>query len=215
MDWRWGALLLLGAYHGINPAMGWLFAVALGLQRRSRRAVLEALGPIALGHAASVVVVVALAAAAQLVLPLRYVQVAGGVALILFGVFKLIRPRAHPKWVGMQVNRRDLVLWSFLMSSAHGAGLMLLPVVVGRAVATGGHAGHVLSVQSDSVVDRLLSGAAAGGLHTLAMFTVMAVVALVVYEKVGVQILRRAWLNLDFLWAGVAIAAGVLTLLFG
>ena len=123
---------LLGAYHGLNPAMGWLFAVALGLQERRRSAVLQALAPIALGHEASIAAVAVrwsprpqVSAAAELLRPLARVVLVG------FGVFKLLRPRSHPRWVGMRVSRRDLVLWSFLMSSAHGAGLMLVPVLLG------------------------------------------------------------------------------------
>ena len=56
--WPWAALALLGAYHGINPGMGWLFAVARGMQEKSRRAVLSSLLPIAIGHEASIVMVV-------------------------------------------------------------------------------------------------------------------------------------------------------------
>src|ERR671939_2215721 len=129
----WLALILLGAFHGLNPAMGWLFAVALGLQEGRTAAVLRALPPIALGHAASVATVVALVAAAQLVVPLAALRVVGAAALLLFGVWRLVRRGADPRWVGMRVGFRDLTLWSFLMSSAHGAGLMLVPILLGAA----------------------------------------------------------------------------------
>src|SRR5438093_430820 len=127
--WPWFMFAALGAYHGINPGMGWLFAVALGLQEKSRRAVLAALPPIALGHALSVGTVVALLWAAQAAVPAAALRVAAAVLLFGFGLYRLVRSR-HPGWVGMRVGFRDLTLWSFVMASAHGAGLMLLPVLL-------------------------------------------------------------------------------------
>src|SRR5262249_21646669 len=127
--WFWLTLLGLGAYHGINPAMGWLFAVALGMQDRSRRAVMAAIPPIALGHALSIGVVVSLLWLAQRNLPMQAIRY--GVAAIIFGFgcYRLVRSRC-PTWVGMRVGFRDLTLWSFMMASAHGAGLMLAPIIL-------------------------------------------------------------------------------------
>jgi hypothetical protein len=219
-NWPWLALILLGAYHGLNPAMGWLFAVSLGLQEGRREAVLKAFWPIALGHAAAVTLVVAAVLAAQVVVPTDVLRYVGAGALILFGLYKLIR-RKHPRWVGMQVGFRDLTAWSFLMASAHGAGLMLVPVLLElsgtmqemehRAHEAHEHWGHSVHLfLSDRAV---LADIAVVGLHTLAMFAVMAVVALVVYEKLGVMILKRTWFNLDLLWAGALVGAGVITLI--
>jgi hypothetical protein len=188
--------------------MGWLFAVALGLQERRRDAVLRALVPIALGHTLSVALVVALVSGAQALAPPPQLRLAGAVALILFGAFKLLKPRSHFRWVGMRVSRRELVLWSFLMSSAHGAGLMLFPVLLG--LPTEAHL-HDLPAPS-SGVDVLVQDLAAILVHTLAMLLTMGAVALVVYEKVGLVILRRAWINLDLLWAAALILGGLLTL---
>jgi hypothetical protein len=128
-SWPWAAFFLLGAYHGINPGMGWLFAVALGMQEHSSRAVWGALGPISVGHALSISLVVALAGLAQAILPLSALKI-GAVILFTFGLYHLLRHR-HLRWGGMQVGFRDLTIWSFLMASAHGAGLMLLPVLLG------------------------------------------------------------------------------------
>jgi uncharacterized membrane protein len=127
--WPWLALALLGAYHGLNPAMGWLFAVALGLQERRLGAVLRAFPPIALGHVLAVSAAVLVVGVAQIVVPLDALRYACAGVLILFGLYKLIR-RKHPRWVGMRVGFKDLTAWSFLMASAHGAGLMLVPVVL-------------------------------------------------------------------------------------
>src|SRR3712207_3210232 len=129
--WPWLAVALLGAYHGINPAMGWLFAVALGLQERRRAAVLQALVPIALGHEGAIALVALLVSAAGTVVSSEQLRLAGAAALIGFGAFKLLKPRSHFRWVGMRVSPRELVVWSFLMSTAHGAGLMLWPVLLG------------------------------------------------------------------------------------
>src|SRR3712207_4532528 len=128
-SWPWLALALLGAYHGLNPAMGWLFAVALGLQEQRRGAVLQALPPIALGHATAVLLAVLVVGVAQIVVPSDVLRYGCAGVLILFGLYKAVR-RRHPRWVGMRVGFRDLTAWSFLMASAHGAGLMLIPVLL-------------------------------------------------------------------------------------
>jgi len=195
--------------------MGWLFAVARGLQENRRKAVLESLLPIALGHAASIALVVLLVGGAQTLVPPRALRTAGAVVLILFGLFKFLRPRAHPRWVGMRVGSGELAVWSFLMATAHGAGLMLFPVLLSFPAAaeeasTGhhGHAAHGMGLAAASL------GRDAGAVlvHTLAMLVVMGAIALVVYEKLGLAILRRAWINLDLIWAVAIVAAGLFTL---
>ena len=206
--WPWLALAGLGAYHGLNPGMGWLFAVVLGLQERRRSAVLRALPAIALGHEASVAVVALLVALAQVVAAVELVRPAGAIALMMFGGYKLVRPRSHPRWVGLRVGPRDLVVWSFLMSSAHGAGLMLLPVLLGLPLEPVAPDLPVFGLD----LATLVQDGAAVLVHTLAMLVVMGMVALAVYEKLGVGVLRRAWLNVDLLWAIAVLAAGVLTL---
>ena len=205
--WPWLALVGLGAYHGLNPAMGWLFAVALGLQERNHRAVLRALLPIALGHEASIVLVVLLVGGLELVAAPAVLRAAGALVLVLFGLYKFLRPRSHPRWVGMRVTPRELALWSFLMSSAHGAGLMLFPVLLGLPAHE--HADELPALALGGVAAQ---DAAAVLLHTLAMLLVMGAVALVVYEKLGLGVLRRAWVNLDLVWAAAVVAAGVTTL---
>ena len=206
--WPWLALAGLGAYHGLNPGMGWLFAVVLGLQERRRSAVLRALPAIALGHEASVAVVALLVALAQVAAAVELVRPAGAIALILFGAYKLVRPRSHPRWVGLRVGLRDLAVWSFLMSSAHGAGLMLLPVLLGLPLEPVAPDLPVFGLD----VATLVQDGAAVLVHTLAMLVIMGMMALAVYEKLGVGVLRRAWLNVDLLWAIAVLAAGVLTL---
>ncbi|HEY3068262.1 MAG TPA: hypothetical protein VGL09_20930 [Methylomirabilota bacterium] len=207
------SLALLGAYHGLNPAMGWLFAVSLGLQERSRIALLQALPAIALGHAASIALTVAVVGGLELVTSPRLLRLLAAAALILFGLYKFLRPRSHPRWVGMRVSPRELALWSFLMASAHGAGLMLVPVLLGMPASEHVHHAVAATGASDVGAGELLSQSAAAVLvHTLAMMAVMTVVAVVVYEKLGLALLRRAWINLDLLWATAIVIAGVVTL---
>ena len=220
--WPWLTLALLGAYHGINPAMGWLFAVALGLQERSRTAVIRAFAPIALGHAGSIAAVVALVIAAQVVVAADLLRVLSAGMLVFFGVYKLLNRATHPRWVGMQVNFRDLTTWSFLMSTAHGAGLMLMPVLLRLpheataaaqdAAAHANHAAHAAHLQMASAVAAPTLEFVAVAIHTAAMFLVMAAIAVVVFEKAGLAILRRAWVNLDLIWAVALIVTGALSL---
>jgi hypothetical protein len=219
-NWPWLALMALGAYHGLNPAMGWLFAVSLGLQEGRREAVIKAFWPIALGHAAAVALVVTVVLALQVVVSLQVLEYVGAGALISFGLYKLIR-RKHPRWVGMRVGFRDLTLWSFIMASAHGAGLMLVPVLLklsGTMHEMGheaheahehwGHGVHLFLTNPEALADLT-----AVAVHTLSMFTVMAMVALVVYDRLGLMILKRTWFNVDLLWAGALVGTGVITLL--
>jgi hypothetical protein len=216
-NWPWLALIALGAYHGLNPAMGWLFAVALGLQEGRREAVVKAFWPIALGHAAAVALVVTAVLSLQVVVPLEVLRYLAAGTLISFGLYKLIR-RKHPRWVGMRVGFKDLTLWSFIMASAHGAGLMLVPVLLKlsgsmhemehEAHEHWGHSVHLFLTNPEALTDL-----AAVALHTLSMFAVMAVVALVVYDRLGLMILKRTWFNVDLLWAAALVGAGVITLL--
>jgi hypothetical protein len=206
---EWLTLAGLGAYHGLNPAMGWLFAVSLGLQHGDRRAVTRSFLPIALGHELSVVVVAALVLGLGVIADPAVLHVGAAAALIGFGLWRFARPRFHPRWTTMRVNRRELTLWSFLMSSAHGAGLMVAPVLLGGATASASE-GHDLAMAGAAPVDVAAVGIA---LHLLAMVAVMSAVALLVYAKVGVEVLRRAWVNTDALWAGAFVLAGVITLL--
>ena len=203
---------LLGAYHGLNPAMGWLFAVGLGMQDRSRRSVLRALPPIAAGHELAIVVVAALVVGLGALADPAPLKVVGAVALIAFGIFRFARPRAHPRWTTMRVTRKELTWWSFLMSSAHGAGLMVAPVLHRTGATQNPHAHRGHASHTSNHLMGLADAAVAVSVHVGAMLAVMAVVALLVYEKLGLTFLRRAWVNSDQFWAGAFVVAGVLTL---
>ncbi len=220
--WPWLILFGLGAFHGINPAMGWLFAVALGLQEEKRSAVLRALPPIALGHALSIGFVIAMILAARITFPHLALKLTAAALLFGFGMYRLFRSR-HPNWVGMRVGFRDLTLWSFIMASAHGAGLMLIPLFLNSTQAQP-HGLYANRIGPGLNIDPLCTAGFASfstpvvlagsvGIHTLGHLFVAGLVALVVYEKVGVGILRRGWLNLDLLWMLALVATGLFILL--
>ena len=206
--WPWLTLAALGAYHGLNPAMGWLFAVSRGMQERSRQAVLRSLVPIAIGHELALVVVAVVVLATAEVVDAGALRIGAAGALLAFGIFRFVKPRAHPRWTTMRVNGRELTLWSFLMSSAHGAGLIVAPVLIGAGASAEASAGDQHAVPGSS----LLADALGLTLHVGAMLLVMGVVAVLVYDKLGVAVLRKAWLNTDQLWAAAFILAAVLTL---
>jgi hypothetical protein len=211
-SWGWPALFLLGAYHGINPGMGWLFAVARGMQEHATKAVARALVPITLGHALSIGLVVALAGLIRIVLPLGYVRVVVSFALISLGVFRILR-RRHFAWGGMQVGFRDLTIWSFLMASAHGAGLMVLPIVLHAMPSEDEHA-HMTQMHTGMTGGNgPWAGIAATLVHTLGYLSVTALIALLVYRKFGLSLLRKGWFNLDLVWATALIITGCVALI--
>jgi len=203
-------MLLLGAYHGLNPGMGWLFAVALGMQEQKGSAVARSLVPIALGHALAIGSVVLIAAFLGMTLPLIVIRYSVAVVLVGLGIFYLVRHQ-HPRWVRMQVGFRDLTVWSFLMASAHGAGLMVVPVLLGSSAveAQGQMAGH----NHPSPTASPLAGMLAACVHTIAYLAVTGLIAWVVYRKLGLALLRKAWFDFDLLWAAALVATGLVTLL--
>lgn len=203
----WPSLFALGAGHGINPAMGWLFAVALGLQRESRRAVWGALTPLAVGHALAITAAIAVAGVMGLMIPLDTLRWGIAGLLIGFGIFRLARSR-HPRFGGMQVNARELATWSFLVASAHGAGLMVLPLVIGDTPMAG-LTHHMAEASVIGLAGVEWSGVLAALAHTAGYLLVTALIAVIVYEKVGLRFLRTAWVNLDLVWAVALMLTGV------
>jgi hypothetical protein len=204
------ALLGLGAFHGLNPGMGWLFAVALGLQERDRGAVLRALPPLAAGHAAAVVVALVAFESVRAVVSPRAVAMTTGALLVAFGLWRLLW-RRHPRWGGMRLRPRELALWSFLMASAHGAGLMLLPVLQHGAHGSA-ETQPVTGLATAAVADASGAVILATAAHTVGMVAMMSAVALLVYSRLGLAVLRRSWFNVDLLWSFALITAGLFVL---
>ena len=203
----WAMLVALGAFHGINPGMGWLFAVALGMQERRRGAVMKALLPLGVGHALAIAGAVAVALLIGRVVPIAWLRWTVAGVLVGFGALRFVR-HGHPRWAGMRVGMGGLTLWSFLMATAHGAGLMVVPVFVRMTMMSGEHAHHHMPANDTS------TAVLATGLHAVGYLAVTGLVALVVFEKLGVGLLRRAWFNVDVLWALTLVGTGALTLSF-
>jgi hypothetical protein len=198
------AMLAFGAYHGVNPGMGWLFALSLGLQQRTERAIWLSLLPIALGHAAALAVVAILVLLGAQFISTAPLQWLTAFSLIGFGLYKVFHYYRHPRWVGMKVGLADLTWWSFLMATAHGAGLMIVPALLGIIQKHNGYAyeAHHTQIAAGG------SMALAIALHTLSMLVVMAVIAWAVYKWVGLAILRQRWINFDLVWAVALLVVG-------
>lgn len=197
----------LGTFHGLNPGMGWLFAVALGMQEGRRAGVWRALGPLALGHALAIAAAVGAALLVGVVLPADTVRGVAGLSLVGFGVSRLLRQR-HPRWGGMRVSAAGLTFWSFLMASAHGAGLMVVPIVLGSPgvhADTFAHHVHAASLP--------MNGALATLIHGLGYLAATAGLAVLVYEQAGLGALKRCWINIDVAWAAALVMTGALTVL--
>jgi hypothetical protein len=203
--WLWLAIAGLGLFHGINPAMGWLFAVALGLNRKSERVVWLALLPIGLGHALAVAVVLILALALGLVLEPGLLRPFAAAMLFTWAGWHAIYGRRHKLRFGMQVGFGGLFAWSFLMANAHGAGLMLVPAVIPLCLAAS--PAHALTLESSVPI-----GLIALALHTVAMLATIGVVSMAVYKWVGIGFLRRGWINLDLVWTIALVICGIIVL---
>jgi hypothetical protein len=204
-------MLFLGAYHGVNPGMGWLFAVALGMQEKDGRAVGKSLVPIAIGHMFAIGVVVLAAVLLGTALPSAGMRYPVAAVLVGLGIYRFVRHR-HPRWVRMQVGFRDLIVWSFLMASAHGAGLMVLPVLLGSRPSLEAATDAPGHTHLSTRVRPALWGLLATSVHTVGYLAVTGAVAWVVYWKLGLALLRSAWLNLDVVWATALVITGVATL---
>jgi hypothetical protein len=202
--WLWLALAGLGAFHGLNPAMGWLFAVALGLHRNNRRLVWLSPLPVAFGHALSIAIVAGAFLWAGLVVDLHTVRIGAGLFMIGWAFYDWRYGHRHRVRIGMQAGLAALAVWSFLMATTHGAGLMLWPVLMPLCFP---------AASKPSSIGPLLTAFLGIGIHTLAMLTVTTAVAVAVYEWIGLEILRRAWLNVDLIWTLALLLAGGLLLL--
>lgn len=198
----WLVLAGLGAFHGINPAMGWLFAVALGLHRNSRRVVMLSLLPIAAGHALSVALMAGTVLIAGTVVDYHALHVVAGALLLVWAVRHALRGHGNRVRIGLRTGLGGLLAWSFLMASAHGAGLMLVPVLMPMTL-------HEMSGHSHATDESVTIALAGFGVHTGAMIAVTGLTAALVYQWVGVGVLRRGWINLDLLWSLALGALGM------
>ena len=205
--WPWILLAGLGAFHGLNPAMGWLFAVALGIHRQSPAAIVKAVPAIALGHMVSITLVAGALVAAGLLVDERAVQTAAGAALIAWAIWHYVFGHRRRVRIGMQAGLAGLAVWSFLMATAHGAGLMILPALMPLCL-TGQPLGAIGADRSAAIA---IAGVA---VHTASMLAVTSLIAFCVFRWVGLEILRSAWINVDLLWTLVLLCTGGLLLIY-
>jgi hypothetical protein len=203
--WPWISVAGLGAFHGLNPAMGWLFAVALGLHRQSRAVVLLALAPIALGHAAAAAVVLLAVVGFGVLLDAIMLGRGAGLLLIGWAVWHGFAGHRRRVRIGMQTSLAGLTLWSYMMASAHGAGLMLVPAVLSLCVSPG-MGGELTTGPSIPIAFAALA------VHTGVMLAVIGAIGIVVYDRVGLAFLGRGWINLDLLWSVTLATGGVILL---
>jgi len=203
--WPWLTLVGLGMYHGFNPAMGWLFAAALGLHRGRRFVVVQSLVPIAIGHLLSIAAAVEMVLVLGVIIDRRPLLMIAGGGLILWSLYHLAYGCRHLRRIGMQAGLAGLIVWSFLMASAHGAGLMLVPSVLPLCLSGG-------EVRGVTVAGAIITSLAAVGIHTAVVVIVSGIIAILVYDWIGVGFLRRGWINFDWLWAAALGVAGTIVL---
>jgi len=201
----WLTVVAFGIYHGLNPAMGWPLAVANGLSERRDGAVFSTIAPLGIGHLLAMgVALLPFALLSEYLQRGQAIRVGAGMGVLLFGVYKLI-VRRHPRYLARIAPTR-LAWWSFVMATAHGAGLMLVPVALGLCAAP-------RDAKVGITVDTLMrsdvaTAVAVTVVHTLAMLVSGIAIAWLVYRHLGVQFVRRAWFNLDLAWGASLVVAG-------
>jgi hypothetical protein len=198
-----------GLYHGVNPGMGWPLAVSAGLMDRSSRALVVAFCPLTIGHLlAMLLMILPFSLLVALVAWQRQIQIAAGLLVIGFGLFRLVN-RRHPR-VLARIRPTQLGLWSFAVAIAHGAGLMLVPIYLGLC--------RVTDLDYDHEAARSLINANLGmavlvaAVHSLAMIGAGGFLAWLVYRYLGLKFVSRSWFNLDAIWAVSLILVGTLSL---
>ena len=214
----WLGVVVVGAYHGLNPAMGWPLAVANGMTEKRGAAVFATFLPLGAGHLlAMVLVLVPFALASWLLTWSREIRVGAGMLVVLFGVSRLV-VRRHPRWLN-RVRPTQLLLWSFLMATAHGAALMLLPFLMGLCAAPSATAGPSSSAFAHEGVMALMrsnagTAVAVSLLHSTAMIVSGLTLAWIVYRHFGLRVLRSTWLDLDLVWALCLVVSGGVAVAF-
>lgn len=201
----WWAVILSGFYHGINPGMGWPLAVSAALMERKVSALPGALGALAIGHfLAMTAILLPFSLMIQLVFWEQEIRIAAGIIVALMGLYLLINPR-HPKMLA-RIHPTRLGLWSFVAATAHGAGLMLVPIFLGICEIGQDDVGH--QAAGTLMRGNIQTALMVAGVHTLAMVIAGGLMAVAVYLWLGLKFLSRSWFNLDRVWAISLICVG-------
>jgi hypothetical protein len=211
--WLWLTVVALGVYHGVNPTMGWPLAVANGLTEKRGAAVFATAWPLGAGHfAAMAVVLVPFALLASYVEWSRAIRIAAAVALLVFGVHRLV-VRRHPRFL-VRVRPTRLAWWSLLVATAHGAGLMLVPLALGLCTAspaTGSTSDAAHALLADSVRSGVATALTVSIVHTIAMIAAGLALAWTVYRYLGLRFLTRSFFDLDKVWGTSLVATGAMS----
>jgi hypothetical protein len=208
----WLAVVASGIYHGVNPGMGWPFAVSAGLMGNGRSDLFKSLGPLAFGHFLAMAgILLPFAAMMMLVIWQRDIQIAAGLLVIGVGVYLLIN-RRHPRMLA-RIKPTQLVLWSFAVAIAHGAGLMLVPIYLGLCRNEELDAGH--QAAATLISGNLLTAVTVSLVHAAAMIISGGIMAFAVYRWLGLKFISKSWFNLDVVWALSLIGVGSIGLFTG
>jgi len=203
----WWAVIFSGLYHGLNPGMGWPLAVSAALMERKRSAMGRALVALASGHfLAMTVILIPFSLMILLVQWQHEIRVGAGMLVTCLGVYLLIN-RRHPRFLA-RVKPTRLALWSFLAATAHGAGLMLVPIYLGLCGPSFRDAGH--SAAGTLMAGNLGTAFLVSFTHTVAMTMAGGVIAVAIYFWLGLEFLSRTWFNLDVVWALSLILVGAI-----
>lgn len=201
----WLAVVASGIYHGVNPGMGWPLAVSAGLLDKRAGELFRSLGLLAVGHFLAMIgILLPFGAMLTLVLYERQIRIAAGLVVIATGIYLLIN-RRHPR-VLARIPPAQLALWSFAAATAHGAGLMLMPIYLGLCRTQELDAGHraAVALMSGNTVTAITVSVA----HTSAMILSGGIIAIAVYRWLGPRFISKCWFNLDTVWAMSLILVG-------
>jgi hypothetical protein len=205
----WLAVIALGLYHGINPGMGWPLVVSATLMGKDRAYFYRALGALAAGHfLAMAAFLLPFAVLASLLDWQTQIREVAALMVCGFGVFLFVRNR-HPRFL-VRIPPSKLVLWSFLVATAHGAGLMLAPIYLGLCRAGEPDIGH--RAASELIARNAGIALFVGFAHTAAMIVAAGAIAYAVHRWLGLKFLSKSWFNLDRVWAGSLVLVGAVSL---
>ncbi|MEL6170580.1 MAG: hypothetical protein AAGK67_05770 [Pseudomonadota bacterium] len=210
----WLAVLASGLYHGANPGMGWPLAVSGALFERKLSALWRALAALGVGHVlAMAVILLPFAVVFTLQEHQREIRIGAALIVTAMGIGLLIW-RRHPRFLS-RVKPSRLALWSFLVATAHGAGLMLLPIYLGLCgidvgETKGAHADHLGTFDVIAMNAQMAMMVALA--HTLAMILSGGAIALAVHQVLGLKFVSTSWFNLDMVWALSLVVVGGISL---
>ena len=212
----WWAVILSGAYHGLNPGMGWPLAVSAALMERKAAAMPKALLLLTTGHLLAMIAILLPFSLMIWLVEREYeIRLIASFIVIGMGIYLLINSK-HPRYLA-RIHPAKLGLWSFLSAIAHGAALMLVPIYLGicQIAEDNGsteNAGHLAA--QNLMSNDLFTALGVSLVHTVSMGIAGALLAILVYFWLGLKFISQAWFNMDKIWACSLILVGAFGLYF-